>query len=75
MAAAGSPPGRYSIGPYVVDVGEDRIVRLPSDRRFAGSSLALDQGVENIVKWLGVKKQKAVEMCSTLPARHFGIDL
>jgi len=75
MAAAGSPPGRYSIGPYTMDVGEDGIVRLPGEARFAGSSLTLDRGVENIVRWLGLDRDSAVEMCSTLPARHFGINL
>lgn len=75
VTAAGAPPGRYTVGPHVVDVAEDGIVRLPGDKRFAGSSLTLDRGVENIVKWLGLDRAAAVEMCSILPARHFGIDL
>ncbi len=75
MAAAGAPPGVYSIGPHTVEVGEDGIVRLPGETRFAGSSLTLDRGVENIVNWLSIDQETAVEMCSTLPARHFGIEL
>jgi N-acetylglucosamine-6-phosphate deacetylase len=75
MAAAGAPPGRYTVGPHTVDVAEDGIVRLPGDKRFAGSSLTLDRGVKNIVNWLNIEPELAVEMCSTLPARHFEIEL
>ncbi len=75
MAAAGSPPGRYTIGPHELEVGEDGIVRLPGDTRFAGSSLTLDHGVENLVDWLGLDREEAVRLCSTHAAEHFGITL
>ncbi len=75
MAAAGAPPGTYRIGPHQVEVGSDGIVHLPGDQRFAGSSLTLDRGVENISKWLDIEMQEAMGMCSTLPAAHFGIEL
>ncbi|MDG2167244.1 MAG: N-acetylglucosamine-6-phosphate deacetylase, partial [Opitutales bacterium] len=75
MAAAGSPPGRYTIGPHELEVGEDGVVRLPGDTRFAGSSLTLGQGVENIIEWLGLDREEAVRLCSTHAAEHFGITL
>ncbi len=75
MAAAGAPPGRYTVGPHEMDVGADGIVHLPGDSRFAGSSLTLDRGVENITNWLGLEKNEAVELCGSLPAKHFGIEL
>jgi N-acetylglucosamine-6-phosphate deacetylase len=75
MAAAGGPSGRYTIGPHEVDVGEDGIVHLPGDTRFAGSSLTLDRGVRNIMRWLDLDTAAAIDLCSTAPARHFGIDL
>lgn len=75
MAAAGAPPGQYTIGPHLVEVAEDGVVRLPGEKRFAGSSLTLDRGVANIMQWLDLDASTAVAMCSTLPARHFGIDL
>jgi N-acetylglucosamine-6-phosphate deacetylase len=75
MAAAGAGPGRYTVGPHVVEVGVDGIVRLPGEERFAGSSLTLDRGLENMVKWLDLDIDKAVEMCSTTPAGYFGIDI
>ena len=75
MSAAGGPPGRYQIGPHELEVGEDGIVHLPGDTRFAGSSLTLDRGVENIVKWLGLARDEAIQLCSTHAAEHFGITL
>lgn len=75
MAAAGAPPGRYTVGPHTVDVAEDGVVRLPGDKRFAGSSLTMDRGVNNLVKWLEMDRAEAETICSTRPARYFGIDL
>jgi len=73
MAAAGAGPGRYTVGPHKIEVGEDGIVRLPGENRFAGSSLTMDRAVENIVSWLELDEDRAVTMCSTLPADHFGV--
>ena len=75
MAAAGGAPGRYTVGPHEVEVGEDGIVHLPGDTRFAGSSLTLDRGVSNLVRWLDMDATTAIDLCSAAPARHFGIDL
>ena len=75
MAAAGAGPGVYSVGPHIVEVGPDGIVRLPGDTRFAGSSLTMDRAVSNVVRWLDLDQEEAVEMCSTNPANHFGIEL
>lgn len=74
MAAAGAPPGKYSFGPYELEVGADGIAHLPGDERFAGSSLTLDQGVRNVVSWLGLSETEAWGICSKEAARHFGIE-
>ena len=75
MAAAGAPPGTYSIGPHRMEVGPDGVVRLPGDTRFAGSSLTMDRAVANIVEWLGLTLAEAGQYCSTRAARHFDIEL
>ncbi len=74
MAAAGAPPGAYQIGPHRVEVGSDGVVRMPGDRNFAGSSLTLDQGVENVANWLKLEAADVVEICSRSAAEHFGLD-
>lgn len=45
MAAAGAPPGRYTIGSLEVEVGADQIVRQPGQTNFAGSALCPIDGV------------------------------
>jgi N-acetylglucosamine-6-phosphate deacetylase len=50
MSAAGAPPGRYTLGDVEVEVGEDRIVRLPGTNNFAGSSLTPIEGLRNVMQ-------------------------
>lgn len=75
MAAAGAPPGSYSLGNLTLEVGEDRVVRMPGARNFAGSALCPDQGVGNVIDWLGWSEKRACEAFSTDVARAFAIDL
>lgn len=75
MSAAGSPPGKYPLAGYELEVGSDGIVHLPGDDRFAGSSLTMDAALRNVKGLLGLSESEAVELCSTAPAEHFGIQL
>jgi N-acetylglucosamine-6-phosphate deacetylase len=74
MAAAGAPPGRYSIGSIKVE-SKDGVVRQPGRKNFAGSCLAPDQGVANAAHWLGIPASEARAMFSTQVAAHFGVGL
>ena len=38
MAAAGAPPGQYTLANLTLEVGEDRVVRQPGEMNFAGSA-------------------------------------
>ncbi|MCH6258707.1 hypothetical protein MLD52_19260 [Puniceicoccaceae bacterium K14] len=75
MSAAGAPSGTYKLGPHTVEVGADGVVHMPGETRFAGSSLTMNKGLENIVQWLDITESDALEMCSNAPATHFGIEL
>ena len=75
MAGAGAPPGRYTIGPHEIEVGADRIARQPGARNFAGSTLAPDEGLENITDWLGLAPAVSHALWSTVPAAAFGVTL
>jgi len=72
MAAAGAPPGRYRLGALEMDVGVDRVVRMPGAKNLAGSALTLDAGVANAAKWLGLPPAAAVAFASSVPARAVG---
>lgn len=75
MSAAGAPPGRYHLAGTEVEVGPDRIVRKPGENCFAGSSLAPDEGLENIQRFLGLAPEPACALFSTEIAALFGITL
>ena len=75
MAAAGAPPGKYSIAHHELQVGADRIVRASAHSAFAGSALSPDEGVDNIRRWLGLDENTARSLFSGSIANFFGIQL
>jgi N-acetylglucosamine-6-phosphate deacetylase len=72
MAAAGAPPGRYTLGSLEVE-SADGFVRMPGQPYLAGSSLTADRGVANAAAWLGIAESAARPLFSTHPASLFGI--
>jgi len=73
MAAAGSPPGQYTLGKVRVEVAEDGIVRLPGTPYFAGSSLRPIVGVQRAVRMLGCRWHQAWHHASSIPAAFAGV--
>jgi len=73
MSAAGAGPGRYRIDRFEVDVGADGVVREPGKPNFAGSSLTMDKGIENICSFLGWTEAEAREACSSRVAASLGM--
>lgn len=75
MAAAAAPPGTYPLGPHLLTVGRDRLVRLPQSSQFAGSSLTPPEAVANVARWLNLTPDHARSLCSTALAHAFHIPL
>jgi N-acetylglucosamine-6-phosphate deacetylase len=75
MAAAGAPNGRYRLARHELEVGDDRVVRMPGSLQFAGSALCPDEGLANITRWLGLAPSEARALFSTAVADAFGITL
>jgi len=73
MAAAGAPPGRYTLGSTSVQVGTDRIVREVGKDNFAGSALTMDSAVSNIENFLGWTAKQALSACSVDVAKALGL--
>ncbi len=72
MAAAGSPPGRYSLGDLSVEVGADGVVRQPGGEGFAGSALTPAEGVRRTASFLGLSEAEATRFW-TESAEAFGV--
>ncbi len=75
MAAAGAPAGRYRLAAHELEVGPDRVVRLPGSAQFAGSALTPPEGVRNAERWLGLGPDQARALFSTSVASAFNISL
>jgi len=74
VAAAGAPPGRYTIGHLVVDVGEDRVIRPEDGNGFLGGAGTPDDGVRLVSESLGIGHAEAVRLWSEAPRRAFGLE-
>ena len=75
MAAAGAGPGQFTLGPLVVEVGDDQIVRQPGQTNFAGSALRPIDGVFRAAAMRGCAWPEAWRSFSEVPARRMGLDL
>jgi N-acetylglucosamine-6-phosphate deacetylase len=70
MAAAGAPPGRYTLGTSALEVGADGIVRRPGQSNFAGSALRAMDGVMRAARMLARSWQEVWDGFSVRPARR-----
>lgn len=71
MAAAGAPAGRYTLGDLEVEVGEDRVSRIPGMPYLAGSSLTMDEAIINCARFAGITLASAIAMATVNPGKLF----
>jgi N-acetylglucosamine-6-phosphate deacetylase len=72
MAALGMPPGVYHLGDFDVKVDEST-ARL-ADGTLAGSILAMDQALRNLLEFIGCSLQEVLPSLTSTPARMLGLD-
>jgi N-acetylglucosamine-6-phosphate deacetylase len=72
VAAAGCPPGTYSLGGVTSTLSADGRVSLPGTPYLAGSALTLDRAIGNAVRYTGLPIDDVVPMASTIPAEYLG---
>ena len=72
VAALGMPAGPVRLGD-VEALSDGEGVRLP-DGTLAGSALAMDQAVTNLVEFAGVDRAAAVAAATSAPARVLGLE-
>jgi len=64
MAGAGAPAGKYTLGDLEVEIGEDRTARLAGTPYLAGSTLTMDQAINNVIRFTGVNLVAAIQMAA-----------
>jgi N-acetylglucosamine-6-phosphate deacetylase len=74
MAAAGAPPGRYTIGALEVEVGTDQVVRQPGRSNYAGSALRPLDGVVRAAQMLGCGWRDVWDGFSVRSAEFAGVN-
>lgn len=72
VAAAGCPPGLYTLGGVGVELGEDGRVSLPGTPYLAGSSLTMPGAIASTVRFTGLPIGAVIPMASTTPAGFLG---
>jgi N-acetylglucosamine-6-phosphate deacetylase len=72
VAAAGSTPGRYTLGAVECELAADGRVSSPGSPYLAGSSLTLDRAIANTVRFTGLPIDAVIPMASTTPAAYLG---
>ena len=70
-SAAGSPPGRYSMGDLELEAGTDGVLRLPGTPYLAGSTLTMDRAVMNCARAAGIDPATVLDMATLNPAKLF----
>jgi N-acetylglucosamine-6-phosphate deacetylase len=58
MAAAGMPPGRFRLGRIKVEVGEDRVARLPGNLQLAGAAVPMALAAANLAREVGLTAEQ-----------------
>ncbi len=70
MAAASCPPDNFTRGDgTIVEVGEDRVVRLPGTPYFAGSAITMREGYERLCANLSMDASQIHAMCCEQPGK------
>jgi N-acetylglucosamine-6-phosphate deacetylase len=72
MAAAGAPPGRYTLGALEVEVGTDQVVRQPGKSNYAGSALRPIDGVFRAARMLNCAWRETWRGFSDRPLQLMG---
>jgi N-acetylglucosamine-6-phosphate deacetylase len=73
-AAAGSPPGRYTIAGVETMLDRHGRVSLPGTPYLAGSALTMDRAVANAVRFTGLSIHDVIPMATTIPAGCLGAE-
>lgn len=73
ISAAGMPDGEYPLGGRPVSVAGGRAV-LADGESIAGSTLTMEEAVQNAVRFLGVTVEEAMPMASANSARLLGME-
>jgi N-acetylglucosamine-6-phosphate deacetylase len=59
IAPAGLGPGRYTLGRWDLQIGQDMVARAPDGSHFVGSAITMPQTYQNLTATLGLSDDEA----------------
>jgi N-acetylglucosamine-6-phosphate deacetylase len=72
IAPAGLGPGRYTLGRWDLQIGDDLVARSPDGSHLVGSAISLKISTENLVTRLGLTQAEARLLIDDNPRRALG---
>ena len=72
MAAAGMPPGRFCLGRLDVEVGEDRVARVPGSLQLAGAAVTMALAAANLAREVGLTAEQIHQLTVINPGAAIG---
>jgi N-acetylglucosamine-6-phosphate deacetylase len=73
IAAAGLGPGRYTLGRWTLDIGDDLVARAPDGSHLVGSAVTMERGTRNVAAECGLTSDEARRLSGENPRRFLGI--
>ena len=74
MPAAGLGPGRYTLGRWDVQIGDDMVARAPDGSHLIGAAITMPQIIANLTTHVGLSEDAARRLTCTNPRRALGLD-
>ena len=73
MAAAGLGPGKYHLGRWEVEVGEDLAARAPGGKHLLGSAMSMPLAARNLAEHLGLDAETVGQLTKAWPRVAVGL--
>ncbi|MEX2212995.1 MAG: hypothetical protein WD768_02635 [Phycisphaeraceae bacterium] len=73
VAPAGMGPGRYKLGRWELDIGQDMVARAPDGSHLVGSAITMPRVIENLTTHVGLSLADARRLTCTNPKRAAGL--
>lgn len=72
IAPAGLGPGRYTLGRWNLQIGNDLVARSPDGSHLVGAAMSMPQVMRNLVERMGLSLEAATRLTSINPRRAIG---
>ena len=74
IAPAGLGPGRYTLGRWELDIGDDLVGRAPDGSHLVGSAVTMPRAFRNLTEGLGLDEHQARALVCENPRRAVGLE-